>query len=106
MAAFIQGHRGAAVVSMLLIIQAALLWASFDAYPQISVFCTGPAESRVGLLFGLLHILLLGLLLVGVLSLTYVRLRMAYIVLLGAVLIMLPIQARLVSESVLGCDSP
>ena len=106
MAAFIQGRIGVAIVCALLVVQVALLWSSFDAYPQISVFCTGPAASRLGLIFGLLHLLFFGLLLTGFLSLIYVRLRVPYIVLLGAGLIMLPVQARLVSGSVLACDGP
>lgn len=73
---------------------------------EISVFCTGPASSPLSLLFGLLHLLFVGLLLVGVVSLAIPRLRMLYIALLAAALIMLPAQAMLVSDGALTCDGP
>jgi len=104
MFAFTQDRRGAALVAFLLLLQWALLWLSMDAYVEISVFCTGPASSGLSLPFGLLHLLFLGLLLLGVVSLAAPGLRLSYIALLAAALAMLPVQAVLVSDGVLTCD--
>ena len=104
LSAFAQDRRGAALVAFLLLLQWALLWLSTDAYVQISIFCTGPATSRLSLPFGLLHLLFLALLLLGAVSLAVRRLRLPYIALLCAVLVVLPVQATLVSHGALTCD--
>ena len=108
MLAFINSARGMALVGVLLIVQISLFWLSMDAgaYAKISIFCTGPASSGLGLLFGLLHLLFFGLLLVGLLSLGVTTLRLLYIVLLLVGILMLPLQAILVSNGELSCDGP
>jgi hypothetical protein len=108
MPAVINSQRGAALVAVLLVVQVSLLCLSSDAggYAAISVFCTGPASSTLGPLFGLLHLLFFGLIVVGALSLRFAGLRLLYIGLLAAGLLMLPVQAVLVRNGVLSCDSP
>jgi hypothetical protein len=108
MARFINDRGGAVLVTALLILQLALFLLSMDAgaYAKISVFCTGPASSRLGLLFGLLHLLFVVLWLVGLLSLQLTRLRMIYVGLLAASLGMLAVQAVFVFEGTLTSDSP
>lgn len=108
MVGFITGRRGTGLIALLLVAQTGILWLSMDAgaYSAVSVFCTGPADSRIGFLFGLLHLLLLGLLLTGLLSLRIARLRLPYIGVLTAALVLLPVQATLVSNGSLSCDGP
>jgi hypothetical protein len=108
MVGLINGRLGTAVVVLLLVAQLVLLLLSMDAgtFAKISIFCTGPASSRVGLLFGLLHVSFLALLLAGLLALRFTRLRLPYIGLLAAGLGMLTVQADLVSKGVLSCDGP
>ena len=100
------GRVGTALVVLLLIVQLVLLWLSTQdgALVEISIFCTGPAASRIGLLFGLMHLAFLGLLMAGLLALRFIRLRLPYIGLVAAGLLMLPVQASLVSDGVLTCD--
>ena len=102
----INGRLGTALVVLLLAAQLVLLSLSLDAgaYAKISIFCTGPAGSRLGLLFGLLHLAILGLLPAGFLALRFAELRLPYIALIAPGLLMLPLQANLVSDGVLFCD--
>jgi hypothetical protein len=106
MLSHIQGKAGTALVGALLLMQATLFSLSMDSLVQISIFCTAPASSPWSLPFGLLHVLLLCLLIVGLVSLHFVRLRLFYIVLAIAALSALPIQASLVSKGTLWCDAP
>lgn len=103
---FIHDRRGAVLVAGLLLVQITLLGLSLDAITEISIFCTGPAASRLSPLFGILHLLLSGLLVLGLLSLRLVRLRGPYIGLLIAAMIALPVQATLVFHGILSCDGP
>ena len=104
----VNGRLGTILVVLLLVAQLVLLWLSMQAgaYAEISVFCTGPVASRLGWLFGLLHLSFLALLLAGLLALRLTRLRLPYISLLAAGLGMLAVQANLVSNGVLSCDGP
>ncbi|MEO6386985.1 MAG: hypothetical protein ABIT16_12225 [Croceibacterium sp.] len=108
MARFITNRGGAILISALLLIQFALFLLSLDAgaFLYISAFCTGPAASRLGLLFGSLHLVLVMLFLMGLLSLSFARLRLAYIGLVMISLALLPVQATFVSQGALTCDGP
>ena len=108
MIAFINGRRGTAFVAVLLIVQIGLFLLSMDAgaFAKISAFCTGPASSNLGLLFGLLHLLFLALLMVGLISLQVVRLRALYVGILALAMLTLPFQAVLVANEQLTCDGP
>ena len=106
MFAFTQGRRGAAIVAAILFIQLAVFALSMDAYTQISVLCTGPASSGLSWPFGLLHIAFLALFLIGILSFALPTLRLLYIALMTVALLMLPVQASLVSNGTLSCDGP
>jgi hypothetical protein len=108
MLASMNSSRGGVLVAVLLLVQVGLFLLSMDAgaYAKISVFCTGPATSSLGLLFGLLHLLFFGLLLVGAVSLWVTGLRLFYVGLLAVGLLMLPIQATLVANDQLSCDGP
>lgn len=102
-------HRGGVIlVTAILIVQIVLFLLSMDAgaYAKISIFCTGPASSRFGFLFGSLHLLFVPFLLIGLLSLKFTRLRLLYAGLLAVSLGILPIQAAFVSRGTLTCDSP
>jgi hypothetical protein len=83
-----------------------LFWLSMDAYMSISIFCTVSASSHLGLLFSLLHLLFIGLIVLGILSFPLSRLRLPYIALLAAALAMLPVQGELVSDGIISCDAP
>ena len=91
-------------MAALLLLQVGLAGLSTDSLWQISVFCTAPASSPWSLVFGLVHALLLGLLIFGLFSLHFVRLRLPYIALVTAALIALPIQALFVTRGTLWCD--
>ena len=106
MFAFAQDRRGTALVAFLLLVQGVLLWLSMDAYKAISLFCTGPSSSGLSLPFGLLHLVFLALLLLGLMSLFVSRLRLPYIALLTAALLLLSIQPVLVWNGILSCDGP
>src|SRR5262245_5399487 len=106
MIALMKGSKGVTVVAAFLILQVVLFWLSMGELMQISFFCTGPASSPLGLLFGLIHLLILGLLLLGVVSLPVPDLRLPYVGLLAAALLALPIQASLVQRHHLTCDAP
>ena len=108
MARFITNRGGAILIAAILMIQLALFLLSMDAdaFVKISVFCTGPASSRLGLLFGSLHLFFAMLWLMGLLSLGQARLRLPYIGLVANALALLPIQATYVSRGTLSCDVP
>ena len=108
MVRFISDRRGAILVAALVMAQLALFMLSMDAgtYAKISIFCTGPASSRLSFLFGLLHLHLALLLLVGALSLKIARLRLVYVGLLTVSVGMLAVQADFVSQGTLTCDGP
>ena len=93
-------------MAALLLLQVGLAELSTDTLWQISVFCTAPASSPWSLVFGLVHVLMFGLLIFGLVSFRYVRLRLPYIVLVTAALIALSIQAMLVTRGTLWCDIP
>jgi hypothetical protein len=100
------GRNGVIVVSTLLALQLLVLALSVGAFMQISPFCAGPRSSSLGRLFGDLHLLLAGLLVLGLLSLRFSPLRLPYATLLALALCTLPLQARLVSSGQLTCDVP
>lgn len=106
MLAFMQDRRGTVLVASLLLIQIVLLGLSMDVLMEISIFCTGPAASHLGLLFGILHWTFLGLALTGLLSLRFNRLRVPYVALVIVAIAALPVQATLVSHDILSCDGP
>lgn len=96
------------LVMGLLAAQLGLLLLSLDAgaYARLSIFCTGPASSRIGLAFGLLHLLFALLVPLGIASLRFARLRVVYAGLLLAALALLPVQVHLVEQGRMTCDGP
>ena len=100
-----KGGKGRGIVAAFLVLQVVLFYLSMDELMQISFFCTGPASNPLGLLFGLIHLLFLGLLLFGLLSLGVSEFRVPYIGLLAAALLTLPVQAWLVERQQLTCDA-
>lgn len=106
MLTLLKDRRGAGLVCGLLLVQIATLWWSMDKAPDISIFCTGPATSIIGTFFGILHMFLGFLLLVGLLSFHFVRLRIPYLVFLIILMAALPVQSMLVSHGTLSCDAP
>lgn len=100
------GKYGRLVVAALLAVQLSLLWLSFGPLDRASVFCTGPNSSAIAGVFGGLHLLFLGLAILGVVSLRFARLRLLYAVLLLLGVTALPLQAKLVSDGQLRCDGP
>lgn len=101
-----RARRGALLIVALLALQLLLLLASFGPLLEVSVFCAGPSSSTVAGLFGAVHLLFLGLLLLGALSFRFTSLRMPYAALLLLGLAALPMQASLVSNGQLKCDPP
>ena len=106
MHARIQGQLGLIIVAIFLTLQVGLFWLSMSVFFRISVFCTAPASSPWSLPFGILHLIMFLLLFVGLASLRYERLRTPYIIFVALGLMMLPIQAGLVSHDILRCDGP
>jgi len=106
MAPIWRGQTGTVIVAGLLLLQVGVLFLSVTTYEQISIFCTGPATSNLSWIFGCVHLLLLGLVIIGIVSLTVVKLRVPYIALLAAAVALLPVQATLVNRHVLSCDGP
>lgn len=100
------GRRGPLLISGLLALQLLLLLASFGPLLQVSIFCAGPRSSTLAGVFGVVHLLLLGLLIVGALSLRFSSLRLPYAALLVLGLAALPMQASFVSNGQLKCDLP
>lgn len=92
MASFLRGRFGAAFVGVFVVVQLGLLWISLTGHEQFSIFCSGPASSNLSWVFAGLHLLFLALLLVGLLSIKAIKLRGAYLALLAAALVMLPVQ--------------
>ena len=96
----------APIVVFMLILQIVVLFVSLEAYPEISIFCTGPATGWIQSAFGLLHISFLGLLALGMASLAWRAARPSYLILILLCLVVLPVQAVLVQSHVLTCDGP
>ena len=101
-----QGGIKTALVAALLLLQIVLGGLATNGAWEISAWCTAPTSSPWSLVFGLVHVALLGLLIFGLLSLRFVRWRLAYVSLLAACLLALPIQAILVWNGTLWCDAP
>jgi len=106
MTTFMKGRAGAATVAAFLVLQVVLFWLSMDEHMEISIFCAGGATNPLGLFFGLIHLLLFGLLFLGILSFRFSELRLPYIGLLAVSLLALPVQASLVEHHRLSCDAP
>jgi hypothetical protein len=100
------GRYGPLVIALLLTVQVLVLLASLGPLLKVSIFCTGPRSSVLAGLFGGIHLLFLGLLVLGLLSLRFSSLRLAYAALLVIGLGALPLQAMLVSNGDLQCDLP
>lgn len=100
------GRRGLLLIAALLALQLLLLLASFGPLLKISIFCTGPLTNPLAEVFGVVHLIFLGLLLVGALSMRLPSLRVPYAALLVLSLAALPLQASLVSDGQLKCDLP
>jgi hypothetical protein len=98
------GSRGRWPVAALLLVQ--FLALSLSDRSLWSIFCTGPASSNLGMFFGLVHLLFLGSLILGLVSLFAPRARVAYIALMLFALPLLPAQAWLVDQGRLTCDVP
>jgi succinate-acetate transporter protein len=106
MSTYFYGRRGAGLVAFFLLVQLAVLAVSVSGYEQISIFCTGPATSKLSWLFGGLHLLFLALLVVGALSFVFVRFRAPYVGILCAALALLPVQASFIGQRLMSCDVP
>lgn len=92
-------------VCVLIGVQAVLFWVSLQAAFEISVFCTATRVPSLEL-FGYVHLTYLVLLLFGLLSLVWSRIRLAYILLISLALVALPVQVWLVKNDRLYCDAP
>jgi hypothetical protein len=92
-------------VTVLLVLQVALLMLSFDALWMIFIFCTATNVPWLGN-FGLIHFAYLGLLVLGFASLWWRRGRLIYIALVSVALLALPAQAWMVRHDFLYCDGP
>ena len=88
----------------LVLLQLATFWVSMDS-AEISVFCT-IAVSTQWAWIAYIHLLFAALLLLGLASIFFARLRIGYVVLLAAGLAVLPLQAHLVERGDLRCDVP
>ena len=95
-------------MAVLLIIHLSLFLLGMDAgaFASITVFCTGPASSGMGMMFGVSHLLFMGLFVVGIVSLGLNGARLAYIRLLTVAVSMLPVQAAMVSNGTFSSDFP
>lgn len=102
----ILGTKGAAIIAACLALQVAVLAVASGFLFQMSVFCTGPASSTVGTLFGVVHLLFLIAFLAGAFSLFVSWLRPPYLLFLLAALPALPAQVWLVENRALTCDLP
>ena len=71
-----QGGIKTALVAALLLLQIVLGGLATNGAWEISVWCTAPASSPWSLVFALVHGILLGLLIFGLFSLRFVRLRL------------------------------
>lgn len=100
------GSRGSAVVGAMLALQLVILFLSMGPLIRMSAFCAGPAANPIASIFGGVHMLLLILLVVGVCSFRFTRLRLPYVTLLLIALCALSVQAHLVSLGELHCDLP
>jgi hypothetical protein len=87
-------------------LQLIILFFSLGPLVEISAFCSGTAGDRLASIFGGVHVLLLFLLVVGVCSFRFKRLRLPYAASLLIGLCALPVQAQLVSDGQLHCDIP
>jgi len=96
--------REIGLVSVLLIFQSLLAIISFDPSWTINIFCSATREPALEL-FGLIHAIYTVLFLVGLASLMWQRLRLFYIIAIALSLLALPVQAWLVQEERLYCDS-
>lgn len=92
------------LVSSLLIFQALLAFISFDPGWTINIFCSATHEPALEL-FGLIHTIYAVLFLIGLASLKWPRFRLFYAVAITLSLLALPVQAWLVQEERLYCDS-
>ena len=92
------------LIAACLIGQLIILYISFDAYMAISPFCT-VATDGLRILFGLLHLSLFAVFVLGSLALVLPNLRRFYLVFLGLGLIALSVQAVLVQNGQLTCDA-
>jgi len=99
-------NRGSFIIVALIGVQLALLYLSLTSLLQISLFCTGPRSGPDGTIFTAVHYLLLALLVMGIASIHYRKLRLAYALLLLVSLTALPFQARFVETGALQCDLP
>lgn len=106
MNSLLSGSRGSAVVGAALVLQLVVLVVSMGPAVEVSPFCSGTGTDDLATIFGGVHLLLLALLLVGVCSLRFKRVRLSYVLVLLAALATLPVQAHLVSRGQLHCDVP
>jgi len=77
-----------------------------------SIFCAGAssfdptASPELAVVFGILHLLLAALLLLGLASLKIIRLRNTYVLAAALCMCALPAQSALVEKGRLSCDAP
>jgi len=97
------------LVAMTMVGQLACLWFSLQ-FGTFSIFCAGasafvPSASHIlAMIFSVLHMLLAGLLFLGLASLRFVRVRMTYVIFAVFCMCLLPVQSALVKSRHLSCD--
>ena len=96
--------RQRTLIYALLILQVVIFLTSVE-WSQISLLCTLSTSKQWGWI-AYIHGMFLALLLLGLISFIWPRLRLWYVVLLCLGLAVLPLQARLVEQGVLFCDGP
>jgi len=99
-----EGRQRLGIVA-LLFIQTLILYMSINNFFEISIFCTATHEPALEY-FGAIHWVYAGLLLLGLVSLAWRRIRLVYAASLLLSLLVLPAQAWLVDEDRLYCDAP
>ena len=87
-------------------LQLVMLCVSIGPLVEMSPFCSGTGADRLASIFGGVHALLLLLLVMGVCSIWFTRLRLPYLALVLIGLCALPVQVWLVSHGQLHCDLP
>lgn len=93
-------------VALLLVVQFILFWESLGPLFPISIFCTAERSQTLSLGFGLVHLMLAALFVLGLVSLRWPRARLTYVALILLCLCALPVQAVLVAKHQLWCDFP
>ena len=95
--------KSAMVVVLLLVVQLIILGMSFSGYDTISIFCSVPDKVGTEWVYWL-HPVYGILLIVGLASLEWNRLRVIYIVLISVALPLLFLQSSMAERGLIHCD--